>query len=54
VKSSFCATSGCVEVDKDSNSDKVIVYDEFGNRCIFTHEEWKDFILGVKNHEFDV
>ncbi len=53
-KSSFCGTSGCVTVDTTSNPDRVIVYDEFGNRCIYSYEEWRVFILGVKSNEFDV
>ena len=53
-KSSKCSGSNCVEVDRVSNHDKVIVFDLFGNRCVYTFDEWRAFIAGVKNSEFDV
>lgn len=53
-KSSFCGTSTCVEVDKVSIPDTIFVYDAHGNRCTYDFEEWRAFIAGVKNGEFDV
>ncbi len=53
-KSSFCSGGTCVEVDSVSNPDRVIVYDTFGNRCVYSTSEWADFIKGVKNGEFDI
>jgi Domain of unknown function (DUF397) len=54
IKSSKCANGTCVEVDLVSNTNKVIVYDMFGNRCIYTHDEWRAFVDGVKLNEFDI
>lgn len=54
IKSSFCGNSTCVAVDIDSIPETVHVYDEHGNRCTYTSEEWEAFIAGVKLGEFDV
>lgn len=53
-KSSKCASSTCVEVDLVSLPNTVQVYDEVGNRCSYSFEEWRAFIEGVKLGEFDV
>lgn len=50
-KSSFCASSSCVEIETD---DTVSVRDSAGNICEFDSAEWAAFIAGVKNGEFDV
>lgn len=61
MKSSFCSNShGCVEVDIAATvrvrDDKL--KDENGKPTSpvlhFSHEEWEDFIKGVKAGEFDL
>lgn len=56
--SSFCHVSGCVEValvhGPGTPSGAVIVRDTKGNQCFYTQDEWKAFIAGVKNGEFEV
>jgi hypothetical protein len=53
IKSSFCASGTCVEVDAVSEPGTVVVYDLFGNECRYTLDEWRAFIAGVKKNEFD-
>lgn len=53
-KSSFCSGGSCVKVDMTSITGIVHVFDEHGNLCIFTTQEWNDFTKGVKNGEFDL
>lgn len=52
---SFCHPSGCVEVAIEPDS----VYVRNSRRpaqepLVFDHAEWKAFVLGVRNNEFDV
>ena len=54
-KSSYCDTgSSCVWVDIDG--DGVLLADAplaMGAQC-FTHAEWRAFLAGVRNGEFDL
>ncbi|GAA2640660.1 DUF397 domain-containing protein [Actinomadura fulvescens] len=56
IKSSRCdgqqETCGCVNVA--IVRDAVVVTDEEGNVSKFDHFEWRDFIAGVKEGEFDL
>jgi ABC-type amino acid transport substrate-binding protein len=54
IKSSFCSGGSCVEVDMESIPGTVHVFDENDNLCVFSTQEWSDFIAGVKNGEFDI
>lgn len=61
VKSPLSGGGGCVEVNRDGacscGGDEVRVRDsknQDGPVLSFTREEWKAFIGGVKNNEFDV
>jgi hypothetical protein len=52
--SSFCTNSSCVEVC--FTKDGVLVRDSKnpqGRVLAFTRAVWRDFIVGVKNGEFD-
>lgn len=51
-KSSRCGTSTCVEVSIGFNL--VTVRDAEGDLVMYTKEEWRAFIEGVKLGEFDV
>lgn len=53
--SSFCGTGGCVEVA--SLADGVALRDSKDRSKpahVFTSTEWRDFVAGVKNGEFDL
>lgn len=55
VVSSFCHTeSCCVGVAMDAEGVRVTNTTAPGPVARFTHEEWKAFVLGVKNNEFDI
>jgi hypothetical protein len=52
---SFCDEDACVEVAIEVDS----VYVRNSRRpaqtpLVFDHSEWEAFVLGVRNHEFDV
>ena len=51
-KSSFCANNACVEVKFED--DVVFVRDSDGDYVLFSRDEWKVFIAGVKQGEFDI
>lgn len=57
-RSSFCESNGCVEVRMSPgavrlrNSLQDIPY--AGRSLLFTHEEWRVFVAGVKAGEFDL
>jgi hypothetical protein len=51
-KSSKCANATCVEVKISSHV--VSVRDNEGAVVMYTHDEWKAFVEGVKLGEFDV
>lgn len=53
-KSSFCSGGQCVKVVMDANPSYIFVYDEQNNVVWYSHQEWNDFIKGVKNGEFDI
>ena len=53
--SSFCAAGDCLEVARDGKS--ILVRDTkqpSQEPLRFTPEEWRAFLLGVKNGEFDL
>lgn len=62
--SSFCGTGTCVEVDVAKMDDGLSEFltvtvrnsaaPNTGCRVAFTAEEWRAFVAGVKNGEFDV
>lgn len=55
--SSFCGSSACVEVDRTSNAPHILVRDSKDLSIaplVFTTDEWRDFIKGAKDGEFDV
>lgn len=45
-------TCGCVNVAIVREA--VVVTDEKGGTSVFDHQEWSDFIAGVKTGEFDL
>lgn len=53
--SSFCGGGGCVEVAV-LDGGQVAVRDTKDPRhtLVYTATEWRDFVLGVKNGEFDI
>jgi len=53
MKSSFCNTGTCVDVEQLADGD-ICVSDKMGNHSYFTRDEWEAFAKGVKNHEFDI
>lgn len=53
VKSSFCASSGCIEVDFTKHGVLVTSDSDLGIQLFCTIEEWHAFIAGVKAGEFD-
>lgn len=56
VRSSFCDTATCVEVGQSPVTQYVYMRNsqDPGTVIFFTAEEWRAFIAGVKNGEFDV
>lgn len=52
MKSSFCSGGSYVEVFIEE--DAVLVKDSDGDYVAYTFDEWKAFISGVKNGEFDI
>ncbi len=54
AKSSFTRRRRCVGVS--IQKDKVLVTNTTKKQAIveFTHDEWRAFVKGVKNHEFDI
>jgi hypothetical protein len=56
-RSSFCGTGTCVEVERAPSAQLVAVRDSKrpGDRSlVFTYDEWRAFVAGVKAGEFDV
>ena len=55
-KSSSCVLSACVEVDKTTNEKAVAIRHRQTPKTVITYsrDEWKTFIKGVKNGEFDI
>lgn len=54
-RSSFCAVGTCVEVGRSDDGD-VLVRDgktADGPVLKFTPDEWRAFVAGVRNDEFD-
>lgn len=55
VKSSRCSVRDCVEVQHDPTGNGVFVRSSRTHRTVtFDAAEWRMFIEGVKNGEFDV
>jgi hypothetical protein len=52
IKSSFCNWGNCVRVIHDAPVVHV-GHTGGGEQLTFTEEQWKVFIQGVQNHEFD-
>jgi len=54
-KSTFlCGRGRCVEVAIADNEVKVRNSTKPESIVTFTHNEWKAFLLGVKNNEFEI
>jgi predicted secreted Zn-dependent protease len=54
-KSSRCGSDACVEVA--IHNEKAYVRssnDAVGAYLVFDAEEWRSFLAGVRNHEFDI
>lgn len=58
IKSSYCDAGSCVEVFRDDEEDLVFVRNSNSGAVLaaqfFTAEEWRVFLAGVKDGEFDV
>lgn len=59
MKSSYCGSLAgmyCVEVAKTNDGGVLVRDSKNPDHTIlkFTHHEWKAFVQGVKNNEFDV
>jgi hypothetical protein len=52
VRSSFCSGGNCVEVAIEAEG--VTCRDTSGGLTIYSHDEWRAFVAGVKAGEFDV
>lgn len=56
--SSWSGNGGCVHVaidPLDGPSDGAVwIKDEWGNECQYDFEEWRIFLAGVRNNEFDL
>lgn len=54
--SSFCYGGECVEVEFFGSEGVEVLRSDSAwfERVYFTHDEWRAFIAGVKNGEFDV
>ena len=55
IKSSYCTDNACVEVAITENGD-ILVRDgsTSGPLLCFTPEEWRQFVAGVKDGEFNL
>lgn len=55
VRSSYCASSCCLEVALTPQTGKVYVRnsEDPGTRIAFSAEEWRAFLAGVKRNEFE-
>lgn len=54
-RSSRCAASSCVEVATDAEAVRVRdSKDPQRTPMEFTHDEWRDFLVGVRLGEFDL
>lgn len=52
ITSSYCGNTTCVEVKIDNHL--VTVRDVSGDMVMYTHDEWRSFVAGVKDGEFDI
>jgi hypothetical protein len=53
--SSRCGTGACVEVAQDAKAIHLRdSKDPAAARLVFSHDEWKSFVAGLKAGEFDV
>ena len=55
-RSSYCSSSCCLEVAMVPRTGKIFVRNsqEPGTRIVFSEDEWRVFLAGVKSNEFDV
>jgi len=56
-KSSYCQDGGCIEVATSQDGSVVYVRDNKKPNqepLEFTNSEWRVFVKGVKNNEFDI
>jgi len=55
-RSSFCSRNCCVEVASDEQERQIILRNsaKAAATVVFSHEEWRAFLDGVKAGEFDV
>jgi hypothetical protein len=53
-KSSFCATSTCVQVGLTTTGCVMVTGTDSSEVLLFDEDEWIAFIKGVKNGEFDL
>lgn len=55
TKSSLCESNGCVEAMSDGGEWVFVrASQEPGHMMRFTEAEWRDFVAGVKNGDFDL
>lgn len=55
AKSTFCASSACIEVSLDPEFDQVLIRNSTNPNVFmaFSFSDWQAFIAGVKQGEFD-
>jgi hypothetical protein len=55
-RSSYCANSCCVEIAQVRQLGKIYVRNSGnpGTQIAFSMEEWRAFLAGAKNNEFDL
>lgn len=55
-RSSYCANSCCLEVARVSGTGKIYVRNSRnpGMQVGFSADEWRAFLAGAKNNEFDL
>jgi hypothetical protein len=52
MRSTFCSGGNCVDVAIEAH--RVELRDEADRRVVYSHDEWRDFVRGVKAGEFDI
>jgi hypothetical protein len=55
ITSSFCASNSCVEVSFSADTVAVRDSKDRGQTAlVYSLDEWRDFVAGVRNGEFDL
>lgn len=52
MRSTFCSGGNCVDVF--INAYDIQLRDEAGRRVVYSHDEWREFVRGMKAGEFDI